>query len=76
MRLLFDLNPLLKVLRRVIHVVAVLTWVRHLVFEHLDEFVEEDGDQGADYWSNPIYPMLVVECGGHDAGAKATCGIE
>ena len=35
--------------------IAILSRVRHLVLEHLDEFVEEDGDEGADAWSCPCF---------------------
>jgi hypothetical protein len=34
-------------------VVVILPWVGNFVFEHLDEFVEEDCQYGADAWSNP-----------------------
>ena len=51
--LLNNLLPLLWVPRRVILVVSILSWVGHLIFERLDEFVEEDCNQGSNNWSNP-----------------------
>jgi hypothetical protein len=41
------------ILRRAVFVIAVLTRIHNFVLEHLDEFVKEDCDQGANDGPNP-----------------------
>lgn len=41
--------------------VFVLAWVGGFVFEHFDEFVEGGGEEGAEDWTDPIYPVVGVE---------------
>jgi hypothetical protein len=61
-----NLLSLQFVLRRIILRVSVLSRVGHFVFEHFDEFVEEDGDAGADDGSDPWVWVLVKWCGDGD----------
>lgn len=67
LHLLFDLQ---------IFIVVVLTGVRDLVLEDLDEFVEYDGDDGAHCGADPVDPVLLVEDAGHHARAKRPSRVE
>lgn len=57
-------------------VIIILARVGNLVLEDLDELVEDDGEDGADCWSGPIDPVLLVEDAGDDTGPKTARGIE
>jgi hypothetical protein len=57
-------------------VVVVLARVRDFVLEHLDELVEDDGDDGAEPRSNPVDPVLDVEDACYDAGPEAARGVQ
>lgn len=55
-----DFLPLLRILGRIIGFITILTRIRHLVLEHLDELVEEDCDERADEWSNPCFKLALT----------------
>lgn len=65
--LLFDLLVL---------VVVILTGVRDLVLEDLDELVEDNGNDGADCGAHPIDPVFRVEDASYDAGAEGAGRVE
>lgn len=69
-------NLVVWVLRRIIMVVAVLSRVRHLVLQHLDEFVEPNREDATNARSNPIDPMLSIVEVRNNAGPKTTRGIQ
>lgn len=71
-----EANLLLDFLGLALILVVVLSGIGNLVLQHLDELVEDDGNDGADARTNPVDPMLAVEDAGHDARAEAACGIE
>ena len=50
--------------------------VRALVFERLDEFVEEDGEEGAADGTDPVDPLGGVEGVDCDCGAEGAGGVE
>jgi hypothetical protein len=57
-------------------VVIILSWVRYLVLEYLDELVEDDGDDGAAGGADPVDPVFGVEDAGYDAGSEGTGWVE
>jgi len=54
---------------------AVLARVRGLVFEHLDEFIEAGGEEGAKDGADPIDPVIAVKLVRHDRGTERTGGV-
>lgn len=48
----------------------VLAWIRGLVLEHLDEFVESGGQKGAEDRADPVNPVVAVELAGYDGGSE------
>ena len=54
---------------------GVLPWVRGLVLEHLDEFVETGCEERAEDGPDPVDPVVGVELVGYDGGAEGTGGV-
>lgn len=56
--------------------VTVGSWVGGLVLEELDETVEEESYESAQQWSQPVDPVVAIECVHDDIGPKSACWIE
>jgi hypothetical protein len=51
--------------------ISILVWIRHLVLEHLDELVEDDGNDSANTRSNPCANALAT-ISGHPASQNGS----
>jgi hypothetical protein len=59
-----------------IFVVIILSRVRDLVFEDLDELVEHNSKDSADGRTGPVDPVLFIEYTSDDAWSETARGIE
>ena len=57
-------------------VVRILTRVRFLIYQELDESIESTRDTCAQHWPQPIYPVIPWETPGHNLWAKTPDRIE
>lgn len=56
--------------------IDIETYVGNFIFEHLDELVEDDRDDGASAWTDPVDPVFSVEDSGYNAWTEGPSWVQ